>query len=378
MIMNSFFRRKINIFHHKDKKRSRIVVITGILSLTAYILVQIFPSEKPLPYSDEMISAARIMEKAVSILGEYSSKSGIPIDDTIDPNRTGLIGPEFSEITTSLGHLQAKRTTTNPDMAGLIVHLLHTAGVMTGDTIAIGCSASFPALMVASLASGKAMGVYPVIIISLGASSYGATHIDFNLLDMVTLLMKEDVFNVRPAAISLGGERDVGDTWDPGTQERLMRQIQTSGIPFIYESDLRENVSKRMRIYEGSSSSDRISAFINTGGSFANMGTNALVLKVKPGLNKKLALPPEEERGALFEMAARHVPCIHLLYIRGLAIKYGLPLDPVPLPKPGKAAFYHSYRSKNSFRFFFIAVVYFLSLCSILFFGRRDRDSQIQ
>ena len=55
-----------------------------------------------------------------------------------------------------------------------------------------------------------------------------------------------------------------------------------------------------------------ISAFINTGGSFANMGTNALVLKVKPGLNKKLALPPIEERGVLFEMAARHIPCIHL------------------------------------------------------------------
>ena len=35
-------------------------------------------------------------------------------------------------------------------------------------------------------------------------------------------------------------------------------------------------------------------------------------------------------------MAARGVPVIHLLYVKGLADRYGLPWDPVPLPGPGE------------------------------------------
>ncbi|MCK4762169.1 MAG: hypothetical protein KAW12_08230 [Candidatus Aminicenantes bacterium] len=57
------------------------------------------------------------------------------------------------------------------------------------------------------------------------------------------------------------------------------------------------------------------------------------MLKVKPGLNRELPLPLEKERGVLFEMANRDVPCIHLLFIKGLVRQYGLPWDPVPLPR---------------------------------------------
>jgi hypothetical protein len=34
-------------------------------------------------------------------------------------------------------------------------------------------------------------------------------------------------------------------------------------------------------------------------------------------------------------MAAQNRPCIHLLFVKGLALKYGLPWDPIPLPTPG-------------------------------------------
>ena len=84
-----------------------------------------------------------------------------------------------------------------------------------------------------------------------------------------------------------------------------------------------------MEIYRKNAPRGKISAFINSGGGDANIGLSNLVLKVKPGLNTKLPLPPEKKRGVLFEMVSQHVPCIHLLFIKGLVRKYGLPWDPV-------------------------------------------------
>ncbi|KPK95644.1 hypothetical protein AMJ80_04405 [bacterium SM23_31] len=349
------------MLQYQKQRLSRTVGAAGIVSLASYIMVLIFSPGRPLPYSDTMTNAAQIMEKAVTITGSYCDTSGIKIDGTIDPNHTGLIGPEYSELMTTVGHLEAKRTTTIPDIAGLIVHLLDRAGVNAGDTVAIGCSASFPALMVASLAAAQAVDVYPVIIISLGASSYGATNTEFNMLDIYNLLLNEKVFNVQPAAVSLGGKKDTGQDFESGVKERLMQQIQLSGIPFIYESDLRKNVSMRMKIYEGNSSGSRISAFINIGGSYANFGTSQLALTLKPGLNKKIPIPSKEERGVLYEMAARDVPVIHLLYIKGLALEYGLPWDPVPLPKPAETKL-HDTKSYNTIQFWIISIIYFMAL----------------
>jgi poly-gamma-glutamate system protein len=331
--MNIFFKKRNYV--SSNRRLNRHVTVAGAVSLAVFVVAQIFIPKRPLPYTDQMLNAARLMERAIAIVGNSHNKAGIEIDETTDPNHTGLVGPENSELATTLGHLEAKRTTTNPNMASLIVHLLHQADVAAGDTIAVGSSASFPALMIATLAAAQAMGVYPVVILSLGASSYGGTNVDFNLLSIYQLLLHEGVLATQPAAISLGSDKDIGQDFKPDIKERLLKQIQSSGIPFIYEPDLQKNVAARMKIYQGNSSADGISAFVNIGGNYADLGTSELVLEVKPGLNRNISLPAKSERGVLFEMAAQDVPCIHLLFIKGLAMKYGLPWDPIPLPKPG-------------------------------------------
>ena len=60
----------------------------------------------------------------------------------------------------------------------------------------------------------------------------------------------------------------------------LIKKIQASGIPFIYEDDLQSNVAKRMEIYQGSSKRNRIAAFINCGGSYANIGSSESILMI--------------------------------------------------------------------------------------------------
>lgn len=314
-------------FRNQYRKRKIIIYIAGVVSLIVYLLWFFFVPHR-LVFSEKMKKAARVMQQALLITGEYCGQSAIEINPALDPNRTGLIGPAYSAITTTKGNLEAKRTTANPDMAGLILCLLEKAGVKKGDTIAIGSSASFPALMIASLSAAKALGVKPVLIFSLGASSYGATNPEFNLLDIFMLLQQKGIFSLEPVAVSLGGAGDMGEEFKPGMKGQLIAQIRKSGIPFIHEADFRKNVLTRMAIYRKNAPKGKISAFINTGGGEANLGLSNFVLRVKPGLNRGLPLPPEKKRGVLFEMADRGVPIIHLLFIKGLVQKYHLPFDP--------------------------------------------------
>jgi len=360
------------IYKVKNQKNSRFIIIAGIVSLIAYITVLLFPSKEPLPCLPTAEKAAKIMKKSIFFVSDYCKKKNIKIDEKIDPNHTGLIGPEYTPLVTTLGNLEAKRTTTNPVFAGLLVHLLQKAGVVPGDTIAVGCSGSFPALMIAILSAARAMSIHPVVIISLGASSYGATNVDFNLLHIYKLLLDKNVFDVPPAAVSLGGEADIGKNFDPLVKEKLIKQIQKSGVNFLYEPDLRRNVIKRMKIYTNNFSGNRISAFVNAGGSQANLGTSNLVLKLKPGLNRKISIPPEKDRGVIFEMAIRKIPIIHLLFIKGLVTKYGIPWDPVQISGNFNKITY-SFCFKTNNLFFWIAGIYFFLLILIFIAGYKNK-----
>jgi len=350
---------------NENKKIKRLIIVASVVSLAAFISARIFTPQNGSSYSDTMLEAAQIMQRAINTISSYCDRTNIDIDETFDPNRTGLIGPELTGIATTLGNLEAKRTTTNPNFAAVVVHLLEKAGISAGDTLAIGCSASFPALMIATLAATKAMEVQPIIIISLGASSHGATNPVFNLLHIYEILLQKKIFEFQPAAISLGGDRDIGRDFDPVVQEKLLRQIHLSGIPFIYEGELPENIAQRMKIYLGDSEQRKILAYINIGGSYANFGTSELVLKLKPGINVDMEIPPRAERGVLFEMAARNIPIIHLLYIRGLALQYGLPWDPIPLPKAGGNELSFGQSTGRS-QFWIISLVYFLVLAFLI------------
>ncbi len=358
-----------------DRRLKGLIVAAGTVSLLAWLLLQVTSPRPSISWSEEMRDAAGRMERAIAAVARYQETAGIPIDRSLDPNRTGLVGPEYSPLFTTLGQLEAKRTTTNPDVAGLVVHLLRRAGVSAGDTIAVGCSASFPALLIATLTAAEAMGVHPMMILSLGASAYGATRPELNLLDIHELLQNEGVVSTVPAAVSLGGAGDVGADFDPAFRETLLLQIERSGVPLIDDPDLRGNVARRLAIYLGGPEGARareVAAFVNIGGADANLGTSPLVLRAEPGLNTDLALPPPEQRGVLFELAARGVPVIHLLNIRGLALRYGLPWDPVPLPEPGTSRLQDDAGARE-LRFWLITAAYLASLGLIAVAGRRRR-----
>jgi poly-gamma-glutamate system protein len=243
--------------------------------------------------------------------------------------------------------------------------------------VALGASGSFPGLLVAGLVAVETLGAHPRAILSLGASSYGATQPEFHLLDLHGALLDAGVVRTPPAAVSLGGEGDVGETFDPEFRAGLVAELSAGPTPFIHEPELQENVARRMAIYaegeEASTGAGTIAAFINIGGAEANLGTDAVVLSVPPGLSLDLAAetepPPPPRRGVLFEMASRGVPAIHLLNLRGLALRFGLPWDPTPLPPPATTELRDTTRGKG-LTFWLLTAAYALALGLIAFLGK--------
>jgi len=313
----------------------------GLWSFLFWAIFQIVPLTEAGSSDPEAVRASTLMARAIAALREHRDAFGPPIDARFDLNRTGLIGLEESSITTSLGRLEAKRTTTNPLFAGAVVRMFREAGVKRGDVAAIGASSSFPGLILATLSAAEAMGLKPLLLSSLGASNWGGNNPDWTWLEISDCLRRAGVLDVHPIALSIGGEGDVGQDMSEDGRELLWLKILKTGRPFLQESDLIKNVQARVAALDKNAGRAAIKVFVNVGGSWADMGTDGEVLKLRPGFNPASAvfIPPPARRGLIQEMARRGVPVIHLLFVKGLGDRYGLPWDPVPLPDPEKATF---------------------------------------
>ncbi len=311
------------------------VLLAGALGV-AYVALFSLMSGPP-PFLRRTMSEASLrMARSAAALRDCRAALGPAFDPAADPNGTGFVGVERSVITTSAGNAAAKRTTANPGFAALVAALLHEAGARRGDAVAVGASSSFPALVVATLAAAEALGVEPLVISSLGASEWGANIPGFGWLQMEECLRRAGLLASVPLARAIGGEADVGLDMDPLGRAGLASAIAAGDAPFLEEPDLERNVARRMEIYRRGAGPRPIRAFVNIGGSWANMGTDAAVLEVEPGLSRRVPLPPPERRGVLQAMAAAGVPVVHLLNVKGLCERYGLPWDPRPLPAPGR------------------------------------------
>jgi poly-gamma-glutamate system protein len=302
------------------------LLVLGTLEVTRSLLAD--------PLYPTKLAAAQRMKLATQVLREERLNRGIPIEPEIDPNATGLIGSEHTAITTTLGYLPAKRTSANPNMAGVMVEMLGRAGAKSGDCAAVGFSGSFPALNIAVLCAIQAMQLKPVIVSSVGASSYGANDPRFTWLDMEQALHERGLFPWRAAAVAPGGIVSIPALFgDDGIRE-MVAAVNRSGLPALDEQGdetLQQDVTRRMELYEAGCGG-RPSVFINVGGSLPALGNCPQAHALPTGLLPPSIQSARSDCGVVFRMAAAGVPVLHLLDIRKIARDYGLPVDPVPLP----------------------------------------------
>ena len=290
------------------------------------------------PAPDRQVAAATLMARSLESIRALRQTKGLPIDRVLDPNETGIIGEEFTPLTTSLGEVEAKRTSANPAFAGVLVKYFDAAGLKRGDVVAVGGSGSFPALLLASLSAARVLELRPVVIYSIGASMYGANLPGFTFVDMLARLRSDGLLPYEIAAVSPGGDQDGGSgvLFDEGGTT-LLAETRRSGIRVVEGATLAVRIQRRIRIYESAAGARPIRCFVNVGGASASFGNTSASLALPNGLSLKVAsLPASPTRGLVFEFASRNIPIVHLLHVRGLARDNGLPFDPVPLPPVGQ------------------------------------------
>ncbi len=326
---------------YKFRAKSNIVLsVLSLLALLALIAVENSKIDCKQKWYDEKLEAAQLSQTAANCLKNFRFENGVFIDAINDPNQTALIGQEYTLTTTDRGYIDAKLSSTNPNFAAIIVQYLKEAGVEERDNVAVAFTGSFPGLNIAVLAAIETLKLNPVIITSVGSSNFGANDPYFTWLDMENVLYESNVFRHKSIAASIGGGFDEGRGLSPQGRELLIQAIERNKVIFIQEKHLEKSISRRMEIYDEHSKGQPIKAFINVGGGIASLGNTVTGNIIPAGLTKYLPVSNFPVRGVLIEMGQRDIPIIHIMNIKQLLAKYGLPYSPSPLPEPGEGGIF--------------------------------------
>ncbi len=345
-----------------------------------FILLQSTKSAVPYPLYDQQLGAAERMEDAEKILKNALLLQGISIETDLDPNETGLIGPEWTILTTTLGDLEAKRSSLNPNFAALMVRFFHEAGLKAGDFIAVGASGSFPGLTIATLCAAEEMGLNTLTIASFGASMYGATRPEFTTPRMIQILSDAAIIPNSLLAVSPGADGDYGENPLFEDSRAIIAGLAAeTGVEFIDfgPTNLEASISRRLQLFDEASDGGKIACFVNIGGASPNSGTSPYTLDFPQGLVlSPPRIPLSANRGLVYEYAARGVPVINLLNIRSLAAQNGLPYDPIPLPRPGEGDVYKTVRYNKPLAIATLAVAIGLLALAVLRRGKSGKEAK--
>jgi len=294
----------------------------------------------------EMLMAARSMQAASRVLWLEKETRGLTPPAQADPNRTGMIGQEYTPITTTLGELAAKRTTTNPDFAAALIRQIAPLGLARGTPVVIVVSASFVGGDVAAIAAVEMLGLRPIVIASLSASMWGANEPEFNLLDMLAALRERNVIRTRAVAAVLGGGGAVGGSMDPDGIAALRRSAARDGVPIVEARPVAALMDALLAQINAAAGGARPGLVINVGGALIGLGSCRESHELPPGLTRQAPPCSDGTPGLAMRLAAEGAPILHIINIRRLAIEWGLPFDPAPLPIPGNnRAIYGSAKS---------------------------------
>jgi poly-gamma-glutamate system protein len=358
---------------YKFRAKSNIVLIVlSSLSLLAFIAVENGKIEVKQKWYNEKLEAAQLSQLAAKQLKSYRFEKGVFVDVINDPNQTGLIGQEYTMVTTDRGYIDAKLSTTNPNFAAVVVQLLKDAGVEQNDNIAVAVSGSFPGLNISVMAALQTLKLNPIVITSVGASNYGANDPYFTWLDMEDVLYKSNVFHHKSVAASIGGGSDLGRGLSPQGRELIVNAIKRNGVEFINESHLENSIARRLEIYEEQSRGKPIKAYINVGGGIASLGNTINGKLIPPGLTEFLPTQNFPVRGVIIQMGQQKIPIIHLLNINRIGAKYGLPNSPEPLPEPGEGKIY--IQEKYSMVVTSIATIFLVIIIVLVYFSERKHN----
>lgn len=235
-----------------------------------------------------------------------------------------LLGEEYTTITTTLGAHDAKNLSTNPAFAAVITDMLIEAGVHKGDVVAVNMSGSFPALNIAAIAAVDSMEATPVIISSVGSSTWGANRPGYTWLDMEQTLIAKGIWQWRSSAVSIGGGGDRGRGLSEEGLKKIEEAIKRAGTPLLESQSLSEAINKRIELYRKTNKGILPSVLINVGGSHVIFGEHGHEAALHQGLTRSYRPDLARNNGLAAAFINSNRSVIHLINVHRLAAEYNI------------------------------------------------------
>lgn len=258
-------------------------------------------------------------------LSQWREQNGSAASEQDDRWDCGLIGVEWSSITTTLGDLGSKRAACNPAWAVQFSRWYRDTGLQPGDPIAIYSSASFPGMLLNAIAAAEARGLEPLLIVSLGASTWGANHLEAPWPVLAAELRRSGFVRKRADYYTLGAGAELGHGLSPEGETLLRRAAKDAGVELLSAADLEEMVARKTELLDKHQSR----LLVNIGGSQANLGDSEDILRLTPGM-----VPAGRSglagNGVISAAMHNGIPVIHMLNLKSISSRVGIPYDSPP------------------------------------------------
>lgn len=302
----------------------QLLSVFSVLLLGTIIINIFFTNSHAHPNIDQMNEARNLCQSWMDVIDNKKYELDIRSDVISSVPNKALIGNDWSEITTTLGTLEAKELTTNPDFAALMVKLISDAGMDKERRAGVMLSGSFPALAIATFAALQTLEMEAVIVASLGASSFGANQPQATWLDYEAWLADASTFSYNTSLVTRGAENDNGaGLMEEGVKYLDLAALRNRKTVFV-PSDLQEAMMVRTDFFKKAN----IDILINIGGGQAAVGSCVHNLSIPIGLNRTYTSCLDEDRGVICRMSEQGIPFIHLLNVKDLAVQNGIPIAP--------------------------------------------------
>jgi poly-gamma-glutamate system protein len=339
----------------------KLLVVFGILLIGTVVAESFFRKSHLLDYAGEMKESVRLTKTWFSLIDQLKRERGVKSDAPSNVPYSYMLGDEWSEITTTLGSLEAKETSTNPDFSALAVRLLHEANITRGDKVGVVLSGSFPSLSISVLAALQTMGIEAVVMSSVGASTYGANQPEVTWMDMETKLIKSGGMKYKSCLVTIGAGEDAGS----GLSDEGLQLIRLAAARNDVQLFIPETLIKSMEKRAGLFQSAKISLLINIGGGQTMLGSCPHSTSIPNGLHAKLTTCRDDSRGLIARMNEQGIPFIQLLDIKNLAGQYGIAISP-GTNYAGSTNLYSTTRSKKPV----LALILVICLTPVYFLGK--------
>ena len=308
----------------KIKYETKLLLIL-VLALISFLSVEfLFTSSKERNDALNMKGAVSLAENWFNKIELMKQKKGIISEVETNIKYRGLIGNEFTDITTTLGSLEAKEIATNPEFAALIVKYLTDSNIDSTKKVGVILSGSFPSLSVSSLAAIQTLKAKTIIFSSLGASMFGANQPGATWLDIENYLIKNCGLKYKSNLVTPGAEADNGGGLSEEGVQILKTTAANYNVDLYFPHSINESIDRKVDILL----KNKIDLLINIGGNQTSLGACVHSLNIPNGLHKKIESCSDEDRGIIMRLNEKGIPFINLLNIKDLAIRNEISINP--------------------------------------------------